>query len=82
MTVQEFKPWKADIFLKEGWFQFRHPDPIIFFLEDKYPSDQPHIVYRLVWTTLIIGYFTIDYQLVRVQLRTKLRTVQIIGNQR
>ena len=30
---------------------------------------------RLVWTTLIIGYFSIDYQLVRFQLRTKLRTM-------
>lgn len=33
-----------------------------------------------VWTTLIIGYFTIDYQLVRFQLRTKLRTEQITDN--
>jgi len=30
---------------------------------------------KLVWTTLIIGYFTIDYQLVRFELRTKLRTM-------
>ncbi len=30
---------------------------------------------RLVWTTLIIGYFNTDYQLVRPQLRTKLRTM-------
>jgi len=28
-----------------------------------------------VWTTLIIGYFTIDYQLVKFELRTKLRTM-------
>jgi len=33
------------------------------------------------WTTLILGYFTIDYQLVRFQLRTKLRTGQITDNQ-
>ena len=31
----------------------------------------------LKWTTLIIGYFYIDYQLVRYQLRTKLRTMYI-----
>ena len=29
------------------------------------------------WTTLIIGYFTIDYQLVKFELRTKLRTSQL-----
>ena len=34
----------------------------------------------MVWTTLIIGHFIIDYQLVRFQLRTKLRTRQIIDN--
>jgi len=28
----------------------------------------------MVWTTLIIGHFTIDYQLVSLKLRTKLRT--------
>jgi hypothetical protein len=28
----------------------------------------------IVWTTLILGYFIVDYQLVRIQLRTKLRT--------
>ena len=33
---------------------------------------------KLVWTTLIIGYFTIDYQLVRFQLRTDLRTTFFI----
>jgi len=33
-----------------------------------------------VWTTLIIGYFTIDYQLVKFELRTKLRTEQITDN--
>ena len=27
---------------------------------------------RVVWTTLIIGYFTIDYQLVNFQLRNEL----------
>ncbi len=35
----------------------------------------------LVWTTLIIGYFTVDYQLVRFQWRAKLRNMQIISNQ-
>ncbi len=30
---------------------------------------------ELYWTTLIIGYFTIDYQLVKFELRTKLRTM-------
>ena len=29
----------------------------------------------MVWTTLIIGYFTIDYQLVKFLVRTKLRTM-------
>jgi len=37
----------------------------------------PHRDYfdLMVWTTLIIGYFTIDYQLVKFELRTKLRTM-------
>ncbi len=34
----------------------------------------------LVWTTLIIGYFYVDYQLVNYILRTKLHTEQITGN--
>jgi hypothetical protein len=32
---------------------------------------------EFLWTTLITGYFTIDYHLVRFQLRTKLRTMFI-----
>ena len=31
-------------------------------------------IYNIVWTTLILEYFTFDYQLVRFRLRTKLRT--------
>jgi hypothetical protein len=39
-------------------------------------------LFEIVWTTLIIGRFSIDYQLVNLQLRTKFHIGQITDNQR
>jgi len=47
------------------------------YLSDEKGTIRRYLYLTTVWTTLIIGSFTIDYQLVRFQLRTKLRTRQV-----
>ena len=44
----------------------------IFYLQTEYILCNPK---NPIYTTLIIGYFTFDYQLVKFQLRTQLRTL-------
>ena len=45
------------------------------YLSDEKGTIRRYLYLTTVWTTLIIGSFAIDYQLVSFQLRTKLRTM-------